>query len=42
MNYKKLLIFVLAIIAIVAALWGVWNWQNSGDTEPSRQEKEIR
>jgi len=42
MKYKKLLIFILAIIAIVAALVGVWSWQKDANLEPSRQDQEIR
>lgn len=42
MKYKKTLIFVLATIAVVAALVGIWNWQKNINSEPSRQEQEIR
>ncbi|MEI7792211.1 MAG: hypothetical protein WCI57_01860 [Candidatus Berkelbacteria bacterium] len=41
-NTKKTLIFVLAIAAIVLALWSVWSWVGSADEQPTRQENEIR
>jgi hypothetical protein len=42
MKYKKPLIFIAAIIAIIIALYGLWSWQKNLASEPVRQEKEIR
>jgi len=41
-KFKKTLIFVLAIVAIIVALWSVWGWLTSQADQPTRQANEIR
>lgn len=42
MKLKRVLISILAFIAIIVAIYGFWSWQKSGNDEPIRQENEIR
>lgn len=42
MTAKKIIITLLAILAILIAIYGVWRWQEKTAGLPLRQEREIR
>lgn len=39
---KKILITIIALIAISAAVYGIWRWEKTSNNQPIRQEQEIR
>ncbi len=42
MKVKKIIITVLAFLAIAIALFGVWQLQKKISDQPTRQDREIR